>query len=88
MNNDKNSNVLDAILKNLDKQSSVPEVDSYYHDKIYSILQEKHKQEKEALKEKHKAMKEQMKQEKEELKTDQDHRKKQMRDENRKNKEE
>ncbi len=39
------SETIEAVLKNLDSQPSDPEVDSYYHDRIYSILKEKHKRE-------------------------------------------
>lgn len=45
MTKDTDSKDLESILKSLDKQSSEPEDDNYYHDKIYSILQEKHKKE-------------------------------------------
>ena len=37
------SKTIESVLKSLDGQPSEPEVDSYYHDKIYSILKEKHK---------------------------------------------
>ena len=36
---------IEEVLKSLDSQPSDPEVDSYYHDRIYSILKEKHKRE-------------------------------------------
>ncbi len=39
------SKTIESVLKSLDTQPSEPEVDSYYHDKIYSILKEKHKKE-------------------------------------------
>lgn len=39
------SKVIESVLKSLDSQPSDPEVDSYYHDQIYSILKEKHKRE-------------------------------------------
>lgn len=39
------SKTIESVLKSLDAQPSEPEVDSYYHDKIYSILKEKHKKE-------------------------------------------
>jgi len=39
------SETIEAVLKNLDSQPSDPEVDSYYHDRIYPILKEKHKRE-------------------------------------------
>jgi polyphosphate kinase 2 len=39
------SKTVESVLKSLDTLPSEPEVDSYYHDKIYSILKEKHKKE-------------------------------------------
>ncbi len=39
------SETIEAVLKSLDSQASDPEVDNYYHDRIYSILKEKHKRE-------------------------------------------
>lgn len=36
---------IEDILKGLDDVPSLPEVDSYYHDKIYSILKERYKEE-------------------------------------------
>jgi len=39
------SKTIESVLKSLDSLPSEPEVDSYYHDQIYSILKEKHKKE-------------------------------------------
>ena len=39
------SGKLENILKLLDGVHSEPEVDNYYHDKIYAILREQHKEE-------------------------------------------
>ena len=41
----KSSKILENILKNLDKLQSDPQADSYYHNNINSILQEKKKKE-------------------------------------------
>jgi len=41
----RSSSVIESVLRSLDSQPSEPEVDSYYHDRIYSILKEKHKRE-------------------------------------------
>lgn len=38
-------NILEDVLKSLDKQPIDPETDNYYHEQIYSILQERHKKE-------------------------------------------
>ena len=43
--NESSSKTIEAFLKDLDSQPSDPEVDSYYHDRIYSILKEEHKRE-------------------------------------------
>jgi len=39
------SSVIESVLKSLDSQPSEPDVDTYYHDHIYSILKEKQKRE-------------------------------------------
>ena len=39
------SSSIEDVLKSLDYQSCEPEVDSYYHEQMYAILQERHKQE-------------------------------------------
>lgn len=42
---EKSSKIIEYILKKLDTLPSNPEIDSYYHDNIYTILHEKHKKE-------------------------------------------
>lgn len=42
---DEKSSSIEDVLKSLDYQSSEPEVDSYYHEQMYAILQERHKKE-------------------------------------------
>ncbi|WP_319549031.1 polyphosphate kinase 2 [Desulfogranum marinum] len=44
MKEETNSSIED-VLKSLDYQSCEPEADSYYHEQMYAILQERHKQE-------------------------------------------
>ncbi|MBM9514391.1 polyphosphate kinase 2 [Desulfogranum marinum] len=39
------SSSIEDVLKSLDYQSCEPEADSYYHEQMYAILQERHKQE-------------------------------------------
>ncbi len=39
------SETIESVLKSLDSRPSNNEIDSYYHDKIYSILKKKHKRE-------------------------------------------
>ncbi|MEJ2057505.1 MAG: polyphosphate kinase 2 [Desulfofustis sp.] len=39
------SETIESILNSLDSQPSEPEIDSYYHEHIYSILKKKHKRE-------------------------------------------
>lgn len=39
------ANSIEEALKSLDHQSGQPEVDSYYHEQLYSILQERQKEE-------------------------------------------
>ncbi len=42
---EKRSKIIEEVLRGLDAVPSLPEVDSYYHDTIYNILNERHKEE-------------------------------------------
>ena len=43
--NKKRNRIIEEVLQSLDGVPSKPEIDNYYHDKIYSILKERHKEE-------------------------------------------